>query len=199
MPNKLTDTEIKKALECCSQSGDFTKTQDEICSPCPYSSYGDCTGLLKANTLDLINRTKANEQHYRQKVQNQKEELKRLNEVVNRQYAEIEELKCKNSNLTSDLTSLQNDLTSSKAEVERLKRSNKISQHLLSNAYDSIERLSNFIENIKAEAYKEFADRFENRILPILTTATLDEKDFVCTCIGIKNNLLNELVGGNNE
>ncbi|MBQ2676093.1 MAG: hypothetical protein IJF54_01660 [Clostridia bacterium] len=45
------------------------------------------------------------------------------------------------------------------------------------------------IGNINAITYKEIFP------LPILTTATLDEKDFVCTCIGIKNNLLNELVG----
>lgn len=100
MPNKLTDAEIKKALECCAESGDFTKTQDEICSPCPYCNCGDCTGILKANALDLINR--------------QEEKNSNLQE--------------KNSNLTSDLTSLQNDLTSAKAEVERLKDDNKFLQ-----------------------------------------------------------------------
>lgn len=68
MPNKLTDNEIKMALECCSQSGDFTKTQDEICSPCPYSSYGDCTGLLKANALDLINRQEEKNESLKQVI-----------------------------------------------------------------------------------------------------------------------------------
>ena len=55
----MTEAEIMKALECCVTSGDFTKSQIEICSPCPYFNFGDCTGALKANTLDLINRKNA--------------------------------------------------------------------------------------------------------------------------------------------
>ena len=82
----LNAEQIKKALECC------------ILGDCQGCFYGDtdqrhCKDDLMQNTLDLINRTKANEQHYRRKVQNQKEELKRLNEVVNRQEEEIERLK----------------------------------------------------------------------------------------------------------
>lgn len=54
--HKFTDEEVIKALECCSQSGDLTKSQNKVCSPCPYADRGDCTGLLKANALALINR-----------------------------------------------------------------------------------------------------------------------------------------------
>ena len=96
MTNKLTDEQIKKALECCI-NGNHLKSQVEICEPCPYFLEGNCTDLLKQYALDLINRL----------------ETKNSN------------LQEKNSNLTSDLTSLQKDLTSAKAEVERLKNAYK--------------------------------------------------------------------------
>ena len=180
MPNKLTDlsndspmlsnglsnAEIKKALECCAESGDFTKTQDEICSPCPYCNCGDCTGLLKANALDLINR----------------------------QDAEIEELKCKNSNLTSYLTS-------SKAEIERWKKENKILSKNADTAFqDGLNEAQDLYadqirQEIKAEAYKEFAELAESKILPMLTTATLEEKTSYYFYLNVLNKILNELVG----
>lgn len=65
----MTDNEIVKALGFCDSYFD--------CDGCPCEDV--CGGLsdLSANTLDLINRQKA----------------------------EIEELKCRNQDLTSDLTS----------------------------------------------------------------------------------------------
>ena len=51
MPDKLTDTEIKKALECCSGKGD--------CRSCPYKSRENCTKDLKLDVADLINHQKA--------------------------------------------------------------------------------------------------------------------------------------------
>lgn len=50
------------------------------------------------------------------------------------------------------------------AEIEYLERSNKMSQHLLSSAYESIERLDKLNENAKSEALKEFVERFEDKI-----------------------------------
>lgn len=53
MPNKMTDNEIIKALECCISSSD--------CKGCP--SYiekdDDCLGIKWLSILDLINRQKA--------------------------------------------------------------------------------------------------------------------------------------------
>ena len=49
--NKLTDSEIVKALECCSGKGD--------CRSCPYKNRENCTQDLKLETADLINRQKA--------------------------------------------------------------------------------------------------------------------------------------------
>ena len=56
MPNKLTDTEIVKALECCGDEMHF-------CSVCPYylqDKENDCCREdLCKDSLDLINRQKA--------------------------------------------------------------------------------------------------------------------------------------------
>lgn len=46
----MTDDEIVKALECC---------RDDTCVSCPICTEGLCNGGLHKNTLDLINRQKA--------------------------------------------------------------------------------------------------------------------------------------------
>lgn len=46
----MTDNEIIKALECC---------RDDTCVSCPICTEGLCNGGLHKNTLDLINRQKA--------------------------------------------------------------------------------------------------------------------------------------------
>jgi hypothetical protein len=52
---KMLDREqIIKALECCTYGGDATKTQVEVCLPCPYFNEGNCTDILKENALSLI-------------------------------------------------------------------------------------------------------------------------------------------------
>lgn len=54
--------QIIKALECCTYGGDITKSQVEVCSPCPYFNEGNCTDILKENALSLIKElTQANE------------------------------------------------------------------------------------------------------------------------------------------
>ena len=53
MPNKkLTDNEIVKALECC-------KSDTALCNECPYDKIGECIEKLCADSIDLINRQKA--------------------------------------------------------------------------------------------------------------------------------------------
>ena len=62
----MTDNEVIKALECCSR---WELTKD--CSECAYeSSDGICRENLFSDTLDLINRQKA--------------EIERLNKEVDR-------------------------------------------------------------------------------------------------------------------
>lgn len=51
---KMSEEEIKKALECCSD-------QDKnLCRVCPLSKLqGECVEIKSKNALDLINRQKA--------------------------------------------------------------------------------------------------------------------------------------------
>ena len=51
MTDKLTDAEIKKALECCKK---------DDCDNCP-NDFGNCYANLAGYALDLINRLQAEE------------------------------------------------------------------------------------------------------------------------------------------
>ena len=58
---------------------------------------------------------------------------------------------------------------------------------------DSLAEWMEFCDNLKAEARKEFSQKLENRILSLLNSATLEQKETICACIGINNNILEEL------
>ena len=91
-------------------------------------------------------------------------------DLINRQKAEIENLKEKNSNLTSGLTSLQNDLTSARATI------------------DSFTDIGKLYSEIKAEAYKEFAEKLKQNAYHN------DANEYIVFDIEV-DNLLKELVG----
>ena len=50
----MTDNEIIKALECCGSKGLLS-----FCDDCPYCEGGWCINKMPKDTLDLINRQKA--------------------------------------------------------------------------------------------------------------------------------------------
>ena len=52
--HKMSEEEIKKALECCSVQA------ENLCRVCPLSKLqGECVEIKSKNALDLINRQKA--------------------------------------------------------------------------------------------------------------------------------------------
>ncbi len=51
----MTDTEIIKALECCSNSN----SDEDYCKDCPYNSIKYCASAISKDALNLINRQKA--------------------------------------------------------------------------------------------------------------------------------------------
>ena len=59
----------------------------------------------------------------------------------------------------------------------------------------TLEEFAEAIQEIKAEAYKECIEKATNKILPMLTTATLEKKETICFCLNKLDNLLKELVG----
>ncbi len=85
----LNAEQIIKALECCRYDGDVTKSQVEVCLPCPYFNEGNCTDVLKENALALIKeliveleamRTAANS--YKMHNENLTEENEKLEAMV---------------------------------------------------------------------------------------------------------------------
>ena len=99
MPNKLTDSEIVKALECCARPLPHC-----YCNECPASKYGGCA-MKTENVIDLINRLQA--------------ENERLNALI----AETNEQR------------------------------------------GAVIHAITHIDQVKTEAYKEFADRLKNEII----------------------------------
>ena len=85
---KFTDEQIIKALGICFDALDCTK--------CPYLDIREenelCDKNILNDTLDLINRLKAERNKYKIKAQYQKGELARLNKQVAEQKAEIKKL-----------------------------------------------------------------------------------------------------------
>ena len=90
MSYKLTDNEIKKALECCAVQGHF------VCNECPAFVNSKCTGTHKA-VLDLINRLQAENER-------KKENVSRLQSVLLRFMEEISEWGNKNDIDTSNFS-----------------------------------------------------------------------------------------------
>ena len=137
MPDKLTDSEIKKALECLVT---------EACPDCDSCSLYDycCKKRERIDALDLINR------------KDQENE-------------------------------------SLKAEVERLKSRNKDLRNTVELLRNSVDTLSGCLETAKAEAYKEFAERFKKKLSQKYTTSL-----WKVYCEEI-DNLLKELVGEPDE
>ena len=80
MPDKLTDKEIVKALECCPKN--------IICGECPLCGTNDCMNKLYVNSLDLINRLQAENEEQEKAILNA---LHRIKEV--RQTAKAEAYK----------------------------------------------------------------------------------------------------------
>lgn len=69
MPNKLTDAEVKKALECCSTYHDVSS-----CKNCPLD--GKCEpNMLEQYALDLINRQEEENESLKAEIQELKTEI----------------------------------------------------------------------------------------------------------------------------
>lgn len=94
----------------------------------------------------------------------------------------INRLQAENLKLLSNLTSLQNDLTDAEAENERLKKSNEM--------FADIGKL---YSEIKAEAYKEFAERLKIEYAKDLYSVSKETGYFVNRAD--IDNLLKEMVG----
>ena len=165
--NNLTDKEIKKALECCSNH-DVSK--GELCeTECPYKNncYDKGKGIdFLRDTLDYINRLEADKEKWqggymtqKQEIANLEVELKAMRGAANSYKAENERLE---KEVAKEFTCFVGDphkvehcpyleeLEKVRAENERLKET-----------IDSFIEIVKLYSEIKAEAYKEFAERLK--------------------------------------
>ena len=163
MPDKkLTDNEIKIALQCCYA------TIKEECEICPNKNTCGEIDVI-ASTVDLINRLQA--------------ENERLNnEISDREISHI---------------NLYNE---SKAEIERLNA--LIAQ--TNEQRGAVIHAITHIDETKAEAYKEFAERLKGisikKVISYITYCSIQEHEIEWLEIKEEelDNLLKELVGEDN-
>jgi len=144
VPTNLTDSEIVKALECCTQGRDI-----KVCWDCPLyvdlETASACCEKLNANTLDLINLLQARIGIYETCNARKDESIKHLE-------SEVKRLQAENKNLQERNIILRGLVDTQKAENERLK--NHIKEGI-----DLAKQIPEMMELVKAEAHKEFAER----------------------------------------
>ena len=193
MPDKkLTDSEIIKALECCH--GQY----EADCENCPNKNTCGEIDVIQ-QTLDLINRQEAKYEELQKQFRYLDIECERLEKENENLKAEVERLenhlamakkeikKCVThyKMACSERNEFLEQLKTKTAEVERLKEKLATTQNYIQQnglEWGFVSHLE-FCKNIKAEAYKEFAERLcEGRV-------SNDNTVILAKC------LLNELVG----
>lgn len=134
MPDKLTDEQIVKALECCAncESCDFETTD------CPLGEEMECRSLLAEYALDLINRQKAEKTDLLGKIVAK-------NIVIDTQKAKIERLKEE----IERLKPFEDKIAEFNSHI-------RVEDMLVFTS--SLEEWLEFCNNLKSEAYTDFAE-----------------------------------------
>lgn len=131
----MSDNEIVKALECCYTT---ENPWENPCKNCPLCDVEECNDVLMAEYVkDLINRLQA-------KVIKEQNKNSKLRNERNRLQAQNKDLAETVHNLAIEKDALFDKAEELKAEVERLK--------------EFIVETRRCDKEIKAEAYKEFAE-----------------------------------------
>lgn len=171
MTDKLTDSEIVKALEDALYR---IKGAEHLIVP-KEGVDNLCNGL--ENALDLINRLQAKaikEQNKNSKLRNERNRL----QAQNKDLAETVH------NLTIEKDALFDKAEELKAEIERLKTNLNVELENFATEYDN---------KIKAEAYKEFAEKAKEFMHNKFKA--LDEYEFEYITERDIDNLVKEMVG----
>lgn len=191
MPDKkLTDSEIVKALMCC--------TKGLECKNCPANphkgNYGYCTGLLLKDTLDLINRLQAEIEKWQSGYMTQKQEIANLEIELKAMRGAANSYKAENERLKNTIAIFTNNAVDFANEIDRHKKDKDDAFQL---AADIVNAEKIVVVQAKAEAYKEFAERLKMRAINRYNE--YDNQEFPYATITHIDNLLKELVGEDNE
>lgn len=169
----MTDNEIVKALECCSNCV-CNNDKDE----CPLLKMSFCKNYLMKQSLDLINRQKAE---------------------IEMNDAEIKELRIALQGYLDDVAKTRNlykqsieELNQANAEIERLKQ---IVGFTPARGSRKSPLLNAVLDNVRAEAYRECIEKINKNLNSRASFGSMDES-VICESIILENDdLLKELVG----
>lgn len=186
MTKKFTDEETIEALECCQRE------YDTDCEKCPYNKYSrtGCRGALSEDTLDLINRQKAENEEFVGNIDRLKEENGNLTVEFQSMRGAANSLKMHHEEAQAEIVRLQSmnqakldTIHDLQAEIERLQKEKDEYAYL----YDK--HINTAFSHIKSESYKEFAERLKQFLL-----LNREGEMSVITFENI-DNLLKEMVG----
>lgn len=149
MPNKLTDAEVKKALERCSSN------DEQQCWYCPYIHNPNGCLMLPQDALDLINRQE-------QENENLKAEVERLKGCVKTEDEVKEIAKRAMEPLVIEITREQIDIAVKLAKAEAYKefaeRLNEIATQGFWEAYAYVgtDQINNLLKELVGDSLKFF-------------------------------------------
>lgn len=136
MTDKLTDNDIVKALECCCEDSGCPA----ICPLKDMAYVGDCVQVKSRHALDLINRLQAENERLQNRVDEYNIQVANQREQIEK-YEPIKETLCV---LWENMLSIS---------VARGKEK------------PTLEELAEAVDYIKAEAYREFAERLKEKMV----------------------------------
>ena len=201
--NKLTDEQVIKALECCSNT-----VSGGMCPICPIDEEDKtCVTVLTENALDLLKRKDAEIDILIRKNNTLKDEFAELKAqledsqdahirtVVDKDY-EIEKLNVDLVGMRGACESYKIHYDNAQAEIERLRRERQLINEDLTNAFSKMRALRKDIKTAKAEARKEFVERSKEKAKYFYCkkdSGFFEECSFIET--DIVDNLLKEMDG----
>ena len=179
MPDKkITDSEIVKALEHCVQK--FS------CTSCPlYKSKSSCGGYF----LEVINRLQARIDHNSHNMKHLVKSVRDYQKALEKAKAENKKLKADCENYKQVAENQQKATLDKAFEIKRLKEEIERLKKEKERCFYCTEQANKKINEIKAEAYKEFAERLKE---------TFPKDDFLRSTKQISadiDNLLEEMIG----
>ena len=135
----MTEKELINALEYCVNRGND-------CKYCPLYKESDCFLIIRTESLNHINRLKTENENYSHNIKKLTEENMRLQKA---KYIFVNVDYC-----ADDLEKALEENESLKAKIEQLNN----------NTFAMAITLSNSAKETRAEAIKEFAERFKNSL-----------------------------------
>ena len=217
----MTDNEIIKALECCSQ--------EDKCPNCPYVRVGGCISedninILLKDVLNLINRQKAEIERLKTAYETLKQEYDSMFSANRNLMAEVERLQKLQKPTGAGGFKIENGkvifysdmLNGYRHEFRDLDEIVKELNLYMQTDYKNIELISHYkhkAQNAKSEAIKEFEKKSENILIGLyeeyhkIANKPKEETDMffqgraeaIWECINTNRNVAKELTEKNDK